>query len=175
VRVPDPVGDPRGYQQALLSHLADDDPAEVAAQTPASLRKLVADAGSDVRTRPAEGEWSVLECVGHIVGAEIVYTARARWILAQDEPRLIGYDQNLWVERLRMNEEDPAAVLDLFEALRRANLALWERTPAPDRTRFGMHDERGPESYELLFRLLAGHDRLHHEQAAQTLDRVRGA
>jgi DinB family protein len=173
MRVPNPVADPKGYQQALLSYLGDDDPAEVQAGTPALLRKLVAEAGNDLRTRPGEGQWSVLECIGHIAGAEIVYSARYRWIVAHDEPPLIGYDQDLWVTNLHANDDDPNVVLDVFDALRRANLAMWQRSTQEERDRVGMHSERGPESFELSFRLIAGHDRLHHEQAVQTLEAVR--
>src|SRR5438034_2412891 len=144
--VPDPIADPKGYQQALLAYLGDDDPAEAQAGTPALLRKLVADAAGDLRMRPGEGQWSVLECIGHIVGAEIVYSARYRWIVAHDEPPLIGYDQNLWVSKLHANDDDPNLVLDVFDALRRANLAMWERSTQEERDRIGMHDERGPES-----------------------------
>ena len=173
VVVPDPVADPSGYQRALLSYLGDDDPAEVQAGTPALLRKLVGDAGGDLRARPGEQQWSVLECIGHIVGAEIVYSGRYRWIVAHDDPPLIGYDQDLWVSNLRANDDDPDVVLDVFESLRRANLAMWQRSTKEERDRDGMHSERGPESYELSFRLIAGHDRLHYEQAVQTLERVR--
>ena len=63
----------------------------------------------------------------------------------------------------------------LFDALRRANLELWRRTPVEDRARFGVHDERGPESYELTFRLAAGHDRFHLAQARRTLAEVKAA
>lgn len=35
--------------------------------------------------------------------------------------------------------------------------------------------ERGPESYELTFRLIAGHDRFHLAQAERTLATIRGA
>ena len=34
-------------------------------------------------------------------------SARYRWILAHDEPPLTGYDQDLWVDRLHHNEDDP--------------------------------------------------------------------
>ena len=56
-------------------------------------------------------------------------------------------------------------MLAAFEALRAANLDLWRRTPVEQRSRFGLHRERGPESYELTFKLLAGHDRFHLDQA----------
>jgi hypothetical protein len=38
----------------------------------------------------------------------------------------------------------------------------------------GLHAERGPESYELTFRLLAGHDRFHLGQARRALDALSG-
>jgi hypothetical protein len=48
------------------------------------------------------------------------------------------------------------------------------RRSAEDRARVGIHTERGPESYELTFRLVAGHDRVHLGQARRALDQVRG-
>jgi hypothetical protein len=50
---------------------------------------------------------------------------------------------------------------------------LWRRTPVEQRSRYGIHRERGPESYELTFRLLAGHDRFHLDQARRALEQVR--
>ena len=85
-RSPDPVRDPAAYQQFLLSLLGDDDPAEVQAATPAAVRRLVVDAGDDLRTRPEPGEWSVLGCVAHLADAELVMAGRYRFVLAHDEP-----------------------------------------------------------------------------------------
>lgn len=172
---PDPVAEPNAYQAMLLGILGDDDPAVVQSGTPAELRALVADAGPDLRTPPAPGEWSLIELIGHITDAEIVASGRSRWILAHDKPPIPGYDQDLWASRLRHRDADPEELLALFEALRTANLALWRRTPVEDRSRIGIHAERGPESYELTFRLLAGHDRFHVDQARRTLEQVRGA
>ena len=63
----------------------------------------------------------------------------------------------------------------VFEPLRRANLALWARTPEDGRARLGRHRERGPESFALSFTLIAGHDRFHIAQARRALDQVRRA
>lgn len=170
----DPVSDPAGYQALLLSKLDADDPADAQAATPDLLTRLVADAGPDLRTAPEPGEWSVLEAVAHIAHAEIVYSARYRWILAHDEPPLVPYDQDRWVDRLRSRDDNPRELLEVFTVLRGASLGLWARTSDEERRRVGMHDERGPESLDLSFRLIAGHDRLHHEQGRAALDRVRG-
>jgi hypothetical protein len=107
-----------------------------------------------------------------MVDAEIVASGRYRWILAHDEPELLGYDQDLWVDQLHQPPEDADELLATFEALRRANLALWERTPAAMRDRVGLHRERGPESYGLTFTLMAGHDRFHLAQARRALEGV---
>ena len=171
----DPVAQPSDYQRSLLERLGDRDPAAVQEGTPDELRRLVAAAGSELRRRPAPKEWSVLELVGHIADAELVVGGRYRWILAHDQPPIMPYDQDLWAERLRHNEAEPEELIAPFEALRRANLALWRRSSADERARIGMHEERGPESYELTFRMLAGHDLFHLDQAWRTLDDVRDA
>lgn len=171
---PDPVREAKAYQDLLVGLVGDDDPAEVQAGTPERIRALVAEAGADVRTRPATTEWSVLECVAHILDAELVASGRYRWILAHETPDLVGYDQDLWVNRLHQPVENAEELLAFFEPMRTANLALWHRTPEQGRERIGLHRERGPESYRLTFTLIAGHDRLHLQQAERALAAVRG-
>jgi hypothetical protein len=171
---PDPVREAKAYQQSLLDALGSDDPAEAQASTPGRIRRLIADAGADLRTRPEPSEWSVLECIGHVVDGELVSSGRYRWIVAHDEPELVGYDQDRWVDRLAHGADDPDQLLALFEALRAANLAMWRRSTPEERTRIGLHRERGPESYDLTFRLIAGHDRVHLDQADRALAAVRG-
>ena len=170
---PDPVAEASAYQQMLLSLLGKDDPAEVQSQTVSRMRAMIGEASDDLRRRPAVGEWSVLELVGHLVDAELVGAARYRWMLSQDAPELIGYDQDRWVARLRHNDDSPDELVALFSALRRANVALWRQSSATERQRVGIHAERGPESFELLFRMLAGHDRFHVDQMRATLAQLR--
>lgn len=171
----DPIAEPDAYRRSLLAALGDDDPAVVQAGTPAALRALVAAAGGQLRVGPAPGEWSVMECIGHIVDGELVVSGRYRWIVAHDEPELIGYDQDAWVARLRHGEDDPDILLAMFDGLRAANLDLWARLPTELRNRVGLHRERGPESYDITFRMLAGHDRVHMAQARAALETVSAA
>jgi DinB family protein len=171
---PDPIDDPKAYQKYLLGLLGPDDPASVQEQTAAALRSLVEHASLDLRTRPEPTEWSVLQCLAHIVDAEIVMSGRFRFVLAQDEPPLVGYDQDLWVDTLHV-DDDPEDLLRVFEALRPANVVLWRAASAEQRARVGMHAERGPESFDLAFRMIAGHDRFHVAQAERALASVRGS
>src|ERR1051326_8489492 len=91
---PDPGRGAAGDQQSLLHALGDDDPAEVQAGTADRIRRLITEAGDDLRTKPEPREWSVLQCIGHPADAEMVMGTRYRFVLAQDEPEIIGYDQD---------------------------------------------------------------------------------
>lgn len=165
----------RAYQQQLLALVGDEDPALVQAQTPDVMRQLVADARELVRRRPAPGEFSIAELVGHLVDAELVSSTRYRWILAEEEPALPGYEQDDWVRVSGYADADPGELIEVFRVVRRANLELWRRTPTAQHSRVGHHSERGPESYDLSFRLIAGHDRLHIDQARRTLEALKAA
>jgi len=171
---PDPVAEPQDYQQHLLAWLADDDPAEVQAGTVQAWRHLLAAAGPGAFTRPADREWSAIGCLAHAVDAELVMSARYRWIVAHDEPPLIGYDQDLWVDRLHGEDEDPEPLLSMLAVLKKANVAMWRSSTPEQRARFGIHAERGPESYDLSFRMIAGHDRFHLAQAQRAVQTAKG-
>jgi hypothetical protein len=171
---PDPVADPQGYQRHLLGLLGDDDPAQVQAGTEDAFRALIEVAAADASTNPAPTEWSVVQCLAHLTDAEIMVSGRYRLILAHDEPPLLGYDQDRWADALHRPPERPEELFAFFVPLRTANIALWNRTPEDRRQRIGLHTERGPESYDLTFRLAAGHDRFHLAQAERALDAVRG-
>ena len=171
---PDPVAAARAYQEFLLAALGDDDPADAAAEAPGNIRALITDAGELLRVRPEPGEWSALLCLAHISDAELVMSGRYRWVLAHDRPELIGYDQDLWVDRLHTDDDDPFELLTQFEVLRAGNIDLWRRTGDVDRQRVALHRERGPESYDLMFRMLGGHDRVHLAQARRALEAAQG-
>jgi hypothetical protein len=168
----DPVAAATEYRETLLQLVGDRDPAEVIARLPDEVEKVVKEAGEHLRTRPAAGEWSVIELLGHLVDAEIVVAGRLRWILANDEPPLMAYDQDLWVERLHHQDDDPDEILALWRALTRSGVRLWNRASETDRERIGMHAERGPESFEVTYRMLAGHGVLHLAQMRRTLEQV---
>ena len=124
--IADPVADPQGYQQELLALLGSHDPAAVLTATPAMVREQTSGLSEELLDRrPAPGEWSVTELLGHLWDAEIAVAFRARLILAQDTPALIGYDQDAWAKLAR---PPFVALLEAFAALRAANVVLVRQT-----------------------------------------------
>jgi hypothetical protein len=169
--VADPVADPQGYQRELLGLLGGQNPVVVLAATPLAVREQARGLSEDLLgRRPQPREWSVSELLGHLWDSEIAYSFRARAILAQESPRLIGYDQDAWATLARPAF---AELLDAFAALRTANLALIRHTPEALWDRLGIHEERGPLSFRLMTETMAGHDRAHLQQLKQTIRAVR--
>jgi len=168
----DPVADPQGYRRELLALLGDDDPLDVLTATLRAFEERTRGLSAELAsTRPEPREWSVAELLGHLWDAEVTYAFRARAILAQDRPQLIGYDQEAWATLARPPYGE---LLAAFTALRTANLALISGTPAGLWDRFGIHEERGPTSFRVATEEIAGHARAHLLQLDQTLAAVRG-
>jgi hypothetical protein len=92
-------------------------------------------------------------------------------VLAHDRPKLTGYDQDLWANRLQYGTVAVRDALDQFSALRRANVPIWARLTPAELLRVGIHGERGEESLDRMRRLYAGHDILHLRQ----LERIRSS
>src|SRR5215211_3510113 len=62
--------------------------------TPVVLRALVGEIENDrLRTRPAAGEWAIIEVVSHLADTEERALARVRRMLAEDNPELELFDQ----------------------------------------------------------------------------------
>jgi hypothetical protein len=160
------------YVSALLGLIADSDPVQVLRQTPDAVKRLVDAVPAPILTTPeAPGKWSMREVVAHLADSELVGGFRLRMVLSHDRPRIIGYDQDLWSDRLRYHEVDIRDALEQFAVLRRRNMRLWQNLSPEDLARVGVHSERGEESLEHMRRLYAAHDLLHLRQ----LERIRNA
>ncbi len=159
------ASDPEIYIRAILDELGGDDPYEVqyghAARIEAAIQGI---SDADLRRPEKPGKWSVLEVLNHLVDTEIVTAWRMRSIVAQDEPVIQSYDQDLWSARLGYNEGSPAELLNELRVLRGRNLRFVRSLTAKEMERFGHHEERGRETVDRLFRMIAGHDRVHLQQ-----------
>ena len=96
-----------------------------------------------IRRRPAEGEWSAIEVVGHMIDKMHIWASRVERILAEERPALPGYDQDALVREHDYQHADPVV---LFEQLSQAcehYAAIVERIPTSALEREGMHEEFG--------------------------------
>lgn len=161
------------YREKMFNILGDLNPLEVMAQTAAKLAEIAERHPATVlRARPFAGKWTPNEVIGHLTDTEWVYGYRLRLILSEDDPTILGTQQDAWVDNLRHNDRDPRELVGIFRTLRELNLDAWKRTSADDLKRAGRHSERGLEPLDAMLRLLAGHDLNHLEQINRYLQAI---
>lgn len=160
------------YTAAILGLLGERDPVEVLETTASALERVV-DGLSEQQlgAREAPGKWSIRHVLRHLADSDIVWAWRLRMVLAHERPRITGYDQDLWADRLHYDRSDARESLREFDVLRAGNLRLLRETSPAERERVGIHAERGEESVAHMMRMYAGHDLLHLRQ----IERIRGA
>ena len=99
-----------------------------------------------VKWRPAPGKWSVHEIVCHAADSEVNAYARLRYLLAEKDPVIVGYDQEEWARRLDYHAHPLDTALLTVEAVRRRGVPLFgivfNRLPgAGDGTRAEVRDD----------------------------------
>jgi hypothetical protein len=167
IQIPDATLEPAAYVRALVATLGGREPLEVLCQTPTAVRSMCAGlTDGQWRTPMADGEWTALQVVGHLLDVEVVYGFRWRLILTEDRPSYPGYDEKRWS---LLPRPAPAQVLAALEGLRAVNLAMLEHVDGDGRGRIGVHGEQGEEQFDLTVRKVAGHDLAHLNQLARTL------
>jgi len=162
------------YIQRILGHVEGEDAMKVQATTPKRLAALTKNVSpAKLRKRPVRDKWSVTEILAHLGDAEIVTAWRIRSILGAPGTPIQAYDQNAWVAAGRYNERNPHQCLEVFRAVREANLTVLKSLKPAQWKHHGMHAERGEETIERILHMMAGHDLNHLKQIEAILGKRR--
>src|SRR5438094_9447917 len=79
----------------------------------AALKKVPAAA---MQWRPAPGRWSAHEVIVHCADSETNANLRIRYLLAEEQPVIQGYDQDRWAKVLDYHSSPVDAALPTLEA-----------------------------------------------------------
>jgi DinB family protein len=121
-----------------------DGPAEQIRAVPGAVRDVLAGAGDDdLRRRPAPGEWSAIEVLGHLIDKVAIWTQRSERILDEDEPFLPGYDQEALVREHAYQDAAPEELLARLTDAWDQFADVVESVPLDALEREGTHEERG--------------------------------
>lgn len=74
--------------------------------------------------RYAPGKWSIKQIIGHMADHERIMTYRALRFSRKDQTALPGYDQNLFVDNSRFDEQNVSALIIDFENVRNATISF---------------------------------------------------
>ncbi|NLF73197.1 MAG: DinB family protein [Candidatus Anammoximicrobium sp.] len=116
---------------------------------PQLLRQAVAGMSREqLLARPIPGKWSTLEVICHLADFEIVGADRIKRVIAENEPTLLGGDENVFAARLAYHERDADEELLLIETVRKQVARILRTLKPEDFQRRGIHSEAGPLTLE---------------------------
>jgi hypothetical protein len=137
---------------------------------PALLRQAWETVPPEARAwRPGPGQWSVHEVVLHCADSETYAAIRIRLLLADPEPLIVGYDENVWARRFDYSASDPELALRLVETVRAHTSAMLERLPDEAWGRLGRHTHSGPYGTDDWLRSYGEHLEIHAAQIQRNL------
>jgi len=137
---------------------------------PIVLRRLVRDLDdTTIRTRPADGEWAIVEVVAHLADTEERALARTRRMLTEQQPRLAAYDPDALAAERGYLAMDLGSELARFEGPRLETTTLLEDLDDAGWQRTGDHGEHGMITVQQLAAHTAGEDADHFAQIARTI------
>jgi hypothetical protein len=137
---------------------------------PALLRAALEEIPAEARQwRPGPDRWSAHEVIVHCADSESTAAGRIRFLLAENEPVIQGYDQAGWAKRLDYHALPLEPALATVAAVRANTVPLLRRLGDADWARVGRHTESGAYSAEDWLRIYAEHLEKHSGQIARNL------
>ena len=132
---------------------------------PARLRAALAAVPAEaLQWRPAPGEWSAHEIVVHCADSEANAALRIRYLVAEPDPLIVGYDQEEWARRFDYHGHPIEPALLTVQAVRANTVPLLRRLDEAAWARVGRHTESGTYSAERWLQIYAAHLEEHAQQ-----------
>ena len=119
--------------------------------------------------RPGAGRWSAHEVVVHCADSESNASLRIRYLVAEKDPLIVGYDQEAWARILDYHAQPLEVALATVVATRAHTAALLDRLSEEAWTRAGRHTESGAYSAQDWLRIYAEHLEKHAVQIDRNL------
>jgi hypothetical protein len=114
--------------------------------------------------RPEPGKWSAHEVVVHCADSETNGALRIRYLIAEKEPLIVGYDQDAWARLFDYHAQPLEESLAATAAARGRTVPLLRAMSEADWRKQGRHTETGPYTAEDWLRIYAAHLERHARQ-----------
>jgi hypothetical protein len=126
--------------------------------------------GEEIDFTMAPGKWSIRQLTAHLADTELVAAHRMRQVIAEDQPKLMAFDQEAWARNLDYARRLPKQSLDTFRRLRAENYELLKALPEAAFERTGVHSERGAVSLGQMLNTFSEHVESHARQMQSIRD-----
>ena len=134
-------------------------------ETPKTLMALLRGVPDEVlRRKPVPEKWSMLEIACHLRDVERLFLERYAKMANHDRPALRMINQDELAVALKYNQDEPAAAIREFQALRAETVALLSALAHQSWQRIGLHPKRGEFSIDAQVGIHVNHDANHLNQ-----------
>ena len=119
--------------------------------------------------RPGPEKWSAFEIVCHCADSETNAAMRIRFLVAEEKPVVLGYDQARWAKALDYHQERIELALAAVDVVRARTVNLLRQMPDTAWEIVGTHTDSGPYTAEDWLRIYAEHLEKHSKQIERTV------
>lgn len=120
--------------------------------------------------RPGPGRWSAHEVVVHAADSETNGAMRLRYVLAEKNAVIQGYDEAEWARRFDYHELPAETALDAVAAVRANTFPLLKRLTDDDWKKTARHSDSGAYGAEAWLQVYAEHLEKHCGQIDRNLE-----
>ena len=120
--------------------------------------------------RPGPGRWSVHEILVHCADSETNAHMRLRYLLAEPDPLILGYNQDHWAIELDYHAHPLPLALATIRAVRANTVPLLQRLTEAQWQRTGRHTENPTFGVEPWLEAYGVHLDVHVQQIARNME-----
>ncbi len=141
------------------------------ARGPQRVREALAPVPKEaLQWRPEPEKWSVHEVVVHCADSETNAALRIRYLIAEKNPLIVGYDQDAWARVFDYHAQPLEESLAVTAAARGRTVPLLRAMSEADWRKQGRHTESGPYTAEDWLHIYAAHLEGHARQIERNLE-----
>jgi hypothetical protein len=89
------------------------------------------------------GKWSIQQVVLHLMDDELIWTARMKRIIAEDNPEVVGFDESKFAAKLFSEEQDAELAVRILDMNRRLFSVVLRKLPDSAFARTARHNDLG--------------------------------
>jgi len=157
------TGDYNPYYKVYIDKLGDTDLLETMEKQLNNFPKFIESIPDDKwKYAYAEGKWTIVEALLHIIDTERIFQYRALRFSRNDGSHLMGFDQDLFVPESNANTRSKESIIQEYKVVRQSSLALFSTFEDATLRRKGTASG-SPMSVAAIGFITLGHQRHHRD------------
>jgi len=110
------------------------------------------------------GKWTGRQILAHLTQCELVFLTRLHYLLGEENPAIVPFDQDAWMKRFDPKDADVKPLKESFRMLREVFIDIAKSMSDAEYARRGRHPEHADYTAEYLVIHAAEHNARHLEQ-----------